>query len=79
MAEHGGENFVRITRIDGQRRNLLSVTQAEVRPGLASVSGFVNAVAHRQVRPVQSFAAAYINNVGIDGATAIAPTDCEDS
>jgi hypothetical protein len=65
MAEHGGEHFVRIARINGQRRNLLSVDQAEMRPGFAGVGRFINAVAHREVGAMQSLAAAHINNVWV--------------
>ena len=39
MAEHGGEHAVGIARIDGERRNLLPVAQAEMRPRLAGVGG----------------------------------------
>ena len=67
MAEHGGENAIRVARIDGERGNLLSIAQAEMRPGFAGVGGFVDAVADREIGAMQSFAAADINDVGIGG------------
>jgi hypothetical protein len=66
MAEHGGEYAVGVARINGERRNLLVRRPGpKVRPCLAGVGGFVNAVAHREVGAVQSLAAADINNVGV--------------
>ena len=65
MAEGGDEQPVRVRRIDGDLRNLLRVAQAQVGPGLSGVSGFVDAVAHRQVRPRQPFPAADVDDVGI--------------
>jgi hypothetical protein len=65
MAEHGDEQPVRVARIDGHLGNLLAVAQAEMCPRLAGIGRFVDAVAGRQVRPRQTFAAADIDDVGI--------------
>ena len=54
-----------ITRIDRELRDLLSVTQSEMRPGLARVGGFVDAVTHGEVRPMQTFAAPDVDHVRI--------------
>ena len=67
MAQHGGEEMVGIARIDGQRGNLLAVAQAEVRPGLAGVGGFVDAVADGEIGTLQAFAAGDVNDVRIRG------------
>jgi len=68
VAQDSGKNLIRIARIDSQGRNLLAVSQAEMRPGLAGVGRFVNAVADREIGPVQSFTARHVENVGIGGS-----------
>src|SRR5438270_11706516 len=65
MASHRGKNLVGISGIDGELRNLLAVAEAKVRPGLARVGRFVNAVADRQVRPMQPLTAADIDHVRV--------------
>ncbi len=65
MAEHCHEEPVRISWIDRYLGNLLAIAQAKVRPGLAGVDGFVDAVADRKVGPLQAFAASHVNNVWI--------------
>src|ERR1035438_5371699 len=37
MAEHGGEDSIGIARVDGERRDLQAVAQAEMTPGLAGI------------------------------------------
>ena len=46
-----------------------------MRPGLAGVGGFVDAVADGEVGALQAFAAADVDDVGIGGATAMAPME----
>ena len=65
MAEHRDEQPAWIARIDSNLRNLLPVAKAEVRPRLSGVRGFVNPVAYRKVRTLQTFAAPDVNNVRI--------------
>ena len=67
VAEHGDEELVGIARIDGDLRDLLAVAQAEMRPRLAGVGGFVDAVAGGEIGTLQSFAAAGVDDVGIGG------------
>src|SRR5579863_1919455 len=67
MAQHGGEDTIRIARIDRQRRNLLPVNQTEMSPGLARIRRFVDAIAYRKIGSVQSLAAADVNDVRIGG------------
>src|SRR5579859_5838049 len=67
MSENCGKNFIRVARIDGERRDLLSIHQAEMRPGLTGVGGLVDAIANGEIGTVQSLATAYINNVGVRG------------
>ena len=67
MSEHGDEEPVGIARVDGDLRNLLAVAQAEMRPGLAGVGGFVDAVADGEVGPLQALAAADVDDVRIGG------------
>ena len=76
MSQHGDEQAVRVVRIDDDQRNLLAVAQAEVRPCLACVGGFVDPIASAEVRPLQSFAAADVDDVWIrwrDGQRADRP------
>ena len=65
MAERGDEDPIGILRIDRQLRNLLRVTQPEMDPGLAGVARTVDAVADRQVRPRQAFAAGDVDDVRV--------------
>ena len=65
MAERGDEQAIRVLRIDRELRNLLRVAQAEMRPGLAGVGRFVDAVADGEVRARQPFAAADVDDVRI--------------
>ena len=65
MAEDGGKDSIGIAGIDGQRGNLQAIAQSEVCPSFSRVSRFVNAVPHREVGAVQSFATGDVNNVGI--------------
>src|SRR5215469_13811337 len=65
MPSDSDQQFVGITRINGNLRNLLRIAQAKVRPGLAAVRGLVDAVANRQIRPMQPLPAADINRVRI--------------
>src|ERR1022692_4468422 len=65
MAQHRDEQPVWIAWIDSDLRNLLPVAKAEVRPRLSGIRGFVNPVAYRKVRTLQTFAAPDINNVRI--------------
>ena len=68
MSEHGGDELVGITRMDDEGGDLLAIAQAEMRPGLAGVGRFVDAVAHRQVGTMQALAAGYVDDVGIGGS-----------
>src|SRR5205823_12625070 len=65
MAERGDEQAIGISRIDEDRANLSRVAKTQMVPRLAGIAGFVDAVADRQVGPLEPFAAADINNVGI--------------
>src|SRR5438045_2403524 len=65
MAEDPDENPVLVARIDNDAADLLSVAKAEVTPCLAGIGGFVDAVAGRKVRPLNSFSAPDINHVRI--------------
>ena len=65
MSEHSRKNSVGVMRIDGQGRNLLAVTEAQMFPCLSCVGRFVNPIAHRKIRPMQSLPACHIDNVRI--------------
>jgi hypothetical protein len=67
MPQHRGEQVVGVARVHRQRRNLLAVAEAQVRPGLARVGGFVDAVAHRQIGALQALAAGHVDDVRIGG------------
>ena len=65
MPQHRGEQMVGVARIHGQRRNLLAGAEAQMRPSLACVGGFVDAVAYRQIGALQALAAGHVDDVGI--------------
>ena len=65
MTGYGNKEPVRIFWIDRQLRNLLTIAQPDMRPRFSGVSGFINAVADRKIRPMQSFTAADVDNVRI--------------
>ena len=65
MTEDGHEQPIRVAGIDDDLRNLLAVAKTEVRPRRAGVGGFVDAVTRREVRPLQSFPAADVDDVRI--------------
>src|SRR6185369_13127215 len=54
---------VRIARIDKYGADLLSVTQTEVSPRLATVSRFIDAVAGREIWSLESFATADVDRI----------------
>ena len=67
MSSDCDEQPVGIARIDCHLRNLLAVAQAEMRPRGSGIGGLVDAVANGEVRTMQPFAAAYVNNLRIRG------------
>ncbi len=66
MSLGGYENAVGIFRVDEYSGDLLRVAQVlQMRPGFSRVRGFVTAVAGREIRALQTFAATNINNVRV--------------
>src|SRR5207248_8983152 len=65
MPGHGHEKSVGILWIHSQLRDLLTVAQSQMGPRLASIDRFVNSIADRKVRPMQSFTAAGVNDIRI--------------
>ena len=65
MPGHGHEKSVGIFWIDSQLRDLLTVAQSQMRPRLACIDRFVDSIADRKIRPMQSFTAADVNDVRI--------------
>src|SRR5262249_41069394 len=65
MPERGDKQAIRVLRIDRDLRNLLGVAKPEMRPRRSGVSGFVHAVADREVGPGQASPAADINDFRI--------------
>src|ERR1035438_1807492 len=63
MAEDSGKNAIRVARIDGERRDLLSVDQAEMSPCLPGINRFVDAIPYGQVGAMQSLTATHIDDV----------------
>src|SRR5712664_3270059 len=74
VAFGGDEDAIWIFRIDENRGDLLGVAKVlHVRPGFSGVIGFIDSVAGGEVRALQSFAAANVNNARIgwrDGESA---------
>ena len=67
MSQYGHEEAVGVVRIDADLRNLLAVAEAQMRPRRSGVCGFVDTVAGGKVGPVQTFAAAGVDDIGIGG------------
>ena len=65
MTGDSNEESIRISRIDRDLRNLLSIAQSQMRPGFSRVGRFVNAVADGKIGSMQTFAAADINDIRI--------------
>src|SRR5258707_11457622 len=65
MAEHGDEKAVFVLRIDRDRGDLLAFAQPEMCPCFARIRGSVHSIAGRKVRPLNAFAAAYIEHIWI--------------
>ncbi len=65
VAKSGNESDVGIRWMNDDGPNVARVFEADVGPGLASVSGFVNAIAEGDVAADAGFAAADVYDVGI--------------
>src|SRR6185312_422698 len=65
MAERGDKDAVGIERVDIHRRDHLAVVEADVRPRLAGVGGFVHAVAGRQIGSNDTGARADVDDVRV--------------
>ena len=65
MPGHSHEKSVGIFWIDSQLRDLLTVAQSQMRPRFAGIDRFVDSIADRKIRPMQSFTAADVNDVRI--------------
>src|SRR5207247_11132606 len=65
MPGDGDEQPLGIARVDRELRDLLPITQSQMRPRFSRVSRFVDAVANGQIRTVQTFAAPNVNHVRI--------------
>ena len=65
MPGNRDQDTIRIARVNRDLRNLLSITQPKMCPGLSGVDGFVEAIADGQIRPLQSLAAANVDDVRI--------------
>src|SRR5260370_40621378 len=65
MLLDGNEHAIRIFGIDEDCGDLLRIAETEVLPGPSGISRFVDAVAGGEVRALQPFAAAYVDDVGI--------------
>src|ERR1035437_10488228 len=48
-ADHGGKKSIGVARIDDQRRNLLSIAEAQMLPRLSRIARPINAVSHREI------------------------------
>jgi hypothetical protein len=61
--------------VDANAADVADVAQPDVRPGLARVRGFVDAVADGDVRAVAVGAGPDVDGVGSDSETSIAPME----
>ena len=65
VAQDGHEQPVRIVRIDDDLRDLLTIAESQMGPGLTGVGGLVDTVAGRQVGSLETLATSYIDDVRI--------------
>ena len=83
MAEHRRIDAHGIVRIDGQLGDLLRIIQAQVLPGRAGIIGAIDAIANREIGPVQAFTASHIDDGRVrrcngDGADGLRGLGIED-
>src|SRR5215472_397907 len=62
------EHAARLLGIDEDGGDLLGIAETQMLPGLAGIHGFIDTIAGRKVRTLQSFAAANIKDVRIRGS-----------
>ena len=65
MAERSDEQAVGVARIDVDARDLLGVVETEPGPRPSRIGGLVDAITRREVGPVQTLAAAHVDDVRI--------------
>lgn len=65
MPEYRDKKALRVARIDGHVCNLLSVTQAEMRPGFTGVGRTVYSVADSEIGALQALAAADVDHIRV--------------
>jgi hypothetical protein len=65
MTEDCDEDAVRITRIDENCADLLTVSKSHVTPTLPAVGRLIDAVADGEVRSLQAFAARDVDHIRI--------------
>ena len=65
MSQRRHKSHVCVFRIDHQRADMLAVFQADVRPALAAVNGFVHSIAVGDIAANAGLAGAHIDHVGI--------------
>src|SRR5262249_18487438 len=65
MSGDSRKDLVGVMGINGELGNLLALAKPQGCPGLAGIGGFVDAVANGEVRAMQPFAAAHVDNVRI--------------
>jgi hypothetical protein len=69
------EDDVGVRRVDDDAADLLDVAQADVPPRSSAVGGLEDAVADAEIRTMKALAAANVDDIGVDGATATSPTE----
>ncbi len=65
MTEPGDEDDLRVRRMDDDAADLLDVGQTDPRPGFAAVGRLEDAVADAEIRPVEAFAGADVDHLGM--------------
>src|SRR5215472_14546848 len=63
MTQHGGVHEIGIARIDRQCRDLLSILQTQMAPGLAAIRRFVDSIPYGKVGTLQSFSTGHVNDL----------------
>jgi len=65
MAQDGSKHSIWVLRIDGDVADLPSVLEARVEPSFASIHGFIHAISHTKVWPLQALARSNIKDIWV--------------
>jgi hypothetical protein len=65
MAKHSNEDAIGIVRVNQNSTDLLAISQPHVFPCLTAVRGLVDSITSREIRSLQAFTTADVQDVGV--------------